>query len=99
MVEFTILKIQFSDVFETCQQEIRIVAQVWDGRALKLTFRRRVKPKFLDRWHELLNVLSSFIPNDMVDKPVWTLEAFGIYSTCSFYNMINYGGVSTPIWE
>lgn len=32
-------------------------------------------------------------------SPVWLLEPLGIYSVRSFYNMINWGGVSTPLWK
>ena len=33
------------------------------------------------------------------DQPVWLLEALGTYSVKSFYSMINWGGVSTPVWK
>lgn len=72
---------------------------MWDGQVLKLTFRRCVDSRFLDRWHHLLNVLSCFNPNDLADRSIWNIEASGVYSTRSFDNKINLGGVSTPIWD
>lgn len=72
------------------------MSQVWTGHELKLSFRRCVDASFLARWQQLLNILISFIPSDIPDKPVWMLEASGYYSTNSFYKLINFGGVSTP---
>lgn len=84
---------------ELVEQQNCNVAQVWDDQTLKLTFRRCVDVNFLDECHDLLVVLSKFIPSKTPNKPIWTLEQSGVYSVHSFYNIINWEGVSAPIWE
>ena len=93
------LKTQFWDVYEICQQQHCAVSEVWDGSTLKLTFNRCVEAGFLDRWHELIRIISDMPITDETDQPIWRLESSGVYSVKSFYNMINWGGVSTPIWR
>lgn len=72
---------------------------MWDGQVLKLTFRRCVDASFLEKWKDLLYIINRCIPNEEADKPIWTLNVFGSYSTKSFYKQINRGGVSTPGWD
>ena len=93
------LKTQFWEVYEICQQQHCVVSQVWDGFNLKLTFNRCVEAVFMERWHDLIRVISNMTISNEVDHPVWVLESSGIYSVQSFYNMINWGGVSTPMWN
>ena len=93
------LKTQFWEVYEICQQQKCVVAEVWDGTNLKLTFSRCVDSGFMSKWHDLIQVISTKTLTDEEDQPVWLLESSAIYSVKSFYNMINWGGVSTPIWK
>lgn len=93
------LKTQFWDVFDLCQQQNCTVQQVWDGRILKLTFRRCVNVAFLDQWNALISVVQNAQPSDKPDEPVWTLDSSGKYTTKSFYKLINWGGIATPIWD
>lgn len=83
------LKTQFWVLFDICQQENCTTKQVWDGHTLKLTFRRCVGPGVLHLWNMLKEVVSNFLPSSEADRPVWTLEASGIYTTKSFYKQIN----------
>jgi hypothetical protein len=48
---------------------------------------------------DLLQTLVTSVPSSEEDRPVWLLEASGVYSVKSYYNMINWGGVSTPVWK
>lgn len=75
------------------------MAQAWDGCTLKLSFRRCVDKEFLIKWQQLLTILAPYTPNCVIDQPVWVLEPTGVYSVRSFYNMINWGGVYTPVWK
>lgn len=93
------LKTQFWDTFSICQQQDCSVAQVWDGSTRKLTFRRCVDTDFLSKWQVLLSFLSNFIPNQEEDQHIYMLEPSGSYSVKSFYNMINWGAVRTPVWK
>ena len=44
-------------------------------------------------------LIAPLVPGPSVDRRVWTLEASGVYSVCSFYKLINFGGVAAPLWK
>ena len=92
------LKTQFWEVYEICQQQQCSVSEVWDGLNLKLTFSRCVGIEFMERWRDLIRVISTKTLTNEEDQPVWLLESSGVYSVKSFYTMINWGGASTPIF-
>lgn len=51
---------------------------------------------FLEKWYDLLHVLHNYKPGGGANRPIWTLEAFGVYAVKSFYKLINLGGGSLP---
>ena len=85
------LKNHFWEVYEICQQQQCAVSEVWDGCSLKLTFSRCVDVAFIERWHNLIRVISTKNLTNEEDQPVWLLEPSGAYSVKSFYGVINWG--------
>lgn len=75
------------------------MAHVWDGFELKLTFRRCVGPDFLPKWDDLLSLIKTCPFGGVNDEPQWLLELSGVYSTKSFYQLINFGGISATFWK
>lgn len=87
------LKVQFWDLFEICNQVDSSVAEVWDGRNLKLSFRRCVDHEGMVRWGQLVALVRTYPIKTEPDTPIWTLVSNGVYSVKSFYSKINFGGV------
>lgn len=91
------LRTMFWDLFEICNQPDCSVAQVWDGTTLKLTFRRCVDLRGMLRWNQLQDQIRDFPLSTSPDLPIWSLEPKGLYSVKSFYEVINFGGIVSPI--
>lgn len=80
------------DVFDICQQQNCIVAQVWDGREFKLTFRRCVDPEFHPRWNDLMSLINPCSLGSVADRPRRFLKPSGLYSIkwdfCPFWKYL-----------
>jgi hypothetical protein len=80
-----------------CNEQGKTASQVWDGRNMKLTFRRNFSAPLMIKWHELEGVAFSLSLYEETDALIWQYENKGEYSTSSLYAIINFGGV-TPVF-
>jgi hypothetical protein len=51
----------------------------------------------LQMWDELLAVVDKLMLNEELGTLIWCYNKFGVYSSQSFYAIINYRGI-TPIY-
>jgi hypothetical protein len=97
------LSILFWDLYIIVNEQMCVIADVWDGVNLKFTFRRTVSPALFARWLELVALVRTIQLTDCLDQPVWLFHPSGVYSVKSFYGVINNGGVipvHTPaVWK
>jgi hypothetical protein len=87
------LAIQFWEVYIIVNEQNKTVADLWDGKNLKYTFRRRVDVKLYRLWEEVVAIASSINFSAEEDEPVWTFQSNGVYSSHSLYRVINFRGV------
>jgi hypothetical protein len=93
----TSLKTRFWDLFDICNQPKCTLAQAWGGVRLKLTFRRCVDHRGMTLWQELVDLIQPINLTLAADVPCWMLDKNGIYSVKSFYQMLNFGDVVSPV--
>jgi hypothetical protein len=91
------LFVQYFDLYIFCNEKGKTVSQLWDGRDLKLTFRRNFSNSLMIKRHELEGVAASISLSSETDALIWQYEKKGEYSTSSLYAIINFGGV-TPVF-
>lgn len=70
------LATQFWDLFCISNQTGISVANVWDGVELKLTFRRTFSAYMMQRWHELVDVVSDLVLSEE-DALIWQYDIKG----------------------
>jgi hypothetical protein len=90
------LAIQFWDLYVIVNEQNILIADVWDGRHLKLTFRRSVDQQLMNRWYELMSVAESIQFTGDEDAIIWKYECNGVYSVSSLYAIVNFRGI-TPV--
>jgi hypothetical protein len=73
------------------------VAEVWDGAEVKLTFRRNFTEAMMDRWYELVGIVTEITYDNGGDALVWQYESKGTCTSQSLYAVINFRGV-TPVF-
>lgn len=48
-------------------------------------------------WHELVDLVKPIVLTSSPDTPKWMIDASGLYTVKSFYEMINFGGMISPV--
>jgi hypothetical protein len=69
------------------------MVEVWVDEEFRLTFRRMFSYQMMQSWDDLLSVVENVVFSDESDALVWCYESSGIYSSHSFYAIVNYRGV------
>jgi hypothetical protein len=79
------LSVQYFDLYILSNEQGKNVSQLWDGRDLKLTFRRNFSNSLMIKLHELEGVAASITLSSETDALIWQYENNGEYSTSSLY--------------
>lgn len=66
---------------------------------MKLSFRRCADWVGFALWQELSNLNDTVVLSSNNDVPVWVLESSSLYSVKSFYNVVNFGRIISPIGD
>jgi hypothetical protein len=91
------LVVQFWELYSKCNKKTKNIAEVWVEGELRLSFRRSFSEEMLFIWEELRVVAEQISITDESDALIWGCERIGVYSSHSFYAIINYMGV-TPVY-
>jgi hypothetical protein len=79
------------------------VAKVWSEGEIRLSFRRTFSESMMQSWGELVSVVEQVNLKDQPDSLVWVWDRSGVYSSHSFYAIINYRGIKPAyipaIWK
>lgn len=78
------LATQFWDLYCIVNERNKIIAEVWDGLVLKVSFRRN------SQWFELDVVARSISFSVQEDKMIRQYESNGVYSSKSLYAIVNF---------
>jgi hypothetical protein len=71
--------------------------EIWVNGEHRLSFRRTFSGEMMQSWDDLLYVIEQVKLTDESDALVWSCARTRVYSSHSFYSIINYRGV-TPIY-
>lgn len=84
-IEDISLKDRFPNLFRVSSLPNGTIADFWDSStsAWKIQTRRLFKDEEVSEFIDLLSVLNPFIPNNMADGRVWSLEPSGLFSVAS----------------
>jgi hypothetical protein len=97
------LAIQYWDLYSISNEKNISVKDAWDGRNLRLTFRRTVSQTLMNQWYELLDICSSISYSSEKDAIIWHFHSTGKYSVQSLYAVVSDRGVRhifTPVvWK
>jgi hypothetical protein len=74
-----------------------VLVHTWVDGELRLTFRRNFDEEMMQAWYDLEATVENIVLNDSSDALVWSYNSSGVYSSQSFYAIVNYRGV-TPIY-
>jgi hypothetical protein len=91
------LAVQFWELYCVCNEKVKTLAEIWVERELRLSFRRTFTEPMMQLWDELVSIVEQITLNDESDALVWSYEKSGVYSSQSFYTIINFRGVK-PIY-
>jgi hypothetical protein len=80
-----------------CNEKTKNIADIWVVGELRLSFRRTFLEDMMLNWEELIVVVEQINISDESDALIWGCDRTGVYSSHSFYAIINYRGV-TPIF-
>jgi hypothetical protein len=69
------------------------MSELWDGETLKCTFRRCIDRRLFDMWDELVNLVTIVEMSEEDDALIWQFQSNGVYSSQSFYSVINFSGL------
>jgi hypothetical protein len=86
------LAVQFWELYCICNEKTKFVSEVLGEGEIKLSFRRTLSENMMQTWCELLSVLEQVSLRDEPDLVVWVWDRNGIYSSHSYYAIINYRG-------
>lgn len=68
----------------------RKTVEVWDGIDLKLTFTRTVSNELMLLWFDLVSIVESIELSVECDAIIWSLNANGLYSVQSLYDVFSF---------
>jgi hypothetical protein len=91
------LSVQYLEVYCICNEPLATVREVWDGTALKLSFRRNFNDSLMEQWFEIEQIANSISFSGDCDSLIWTYDSSGQFSTSSCYSIISFRGV-TPVY-
>jgi hypothetical protein len=79
------------DLYCICNEQLAVVAQVWDGTNLNLLLEGF--SVIVEQWYELEQICTriSFSSDSAL---IWAYTASGTYTSSSFYNIITYRGIT-----
>jgi hypothetical protein len=77
------LAIQYWEVYTIVNEHNYTLAEAWDGRNLRVTFRRTVNRRAMDQWLELLQITDSVCFSEELDTLIWKFNSSGKYSVQS----------------
>lgn len=87
------LAAQFWPIDSVCNEQTKSIKDVWDGRRLKLSFRRNFDNKLMEQWYQLVEIVAGVVFSTDPDALVWQLENKGQHSTSYLYHVIKFRGV------
>jgi hypothetical protein len=87
------LAIQYWDLYSISNEKNISVKDAWDGRNLRLTFRRTVSQTLANQWYELLDICSSISYSSEKDATTRHFHSTGKYSVLSLYAVVSDRGV------
>ena len=97
------LATQFSDLYILAEQKNVSLASVWDGRTLKISFRRRVEPRLIRLWEELVSLVELVNFETDCDSIIWTFQGNGQFAVHPMYKAVSFRGIQpvhTPVvWQ
>lgn len=67
------LGIQFWDLYAICNEHMATLAEVWDGREIKVSFRRTFGPRLLEQWDDFSQIVSAVVLTTKRDQMMWKL--------------------------
>jgi len=91
------LAIQFWDLYVLAEQTNKCIADLWDGRQLLISFRRRVSPRLMRMWLDLVAIAESISYSDDCDAIVWAFHGSSKFSVQAIYKTISFRGI-TPVF-
>ena len=97
------LAIQFWDLYVLAEQTNRCIAELWDGENLSISFKRRVSPRLMRMWLDLVSIAESISYSDDCDAIIWAFDGSSKFSVQAVCKTISFRGVQpafTPsIWD
>jgi len=97
------LATQFWDLYILAEQKNVSLASVWDGRTLKISFRRRVEPRLIRLWEELVSLVELVNFETDCDSIIWTFQGNGQFAVHPMYKAVSFRGIQpvhTPVvWQ
>ena len=97
------LAIQFWDLYVLAEQTNRCIAELWDGENLLISFKRRVSPRLMRMWLDLVSIAESISYSDDCDAIIWAFDGSSKFSVQAVCKTISFRGVQpafTPsIWD
>uniref|UniRef100_A0ACD5ZAC0 Uncharacterized protein n=1 Tax=Avena sativa TaxID=4498 RepID=A0ACD5ZAC0_AVESA len=80
-----------------------LLLEVWDGKTVKLSFKRNFSPHLMQQWYELEQICLNISFLDNCDSLIWEHTTNEVYSASSLYNIISFRGVVPifipSVWE
>ena len=90
----TTLATKYWNLYSIANDQSITVCEAWDGTNLKISFRRCFSLDMLAEWNDLFNDIKNIVLVDKRDTVCWDFVSKGVYIVKSFYNIINFRGVS-----
>lgn len=97
------LSIQYWDIYFVVNQQMKTVADLWDGQQLKCDFRRTFTPQMMKMWLQLVEIAHTINFSVEEDQPIWKYESKGVYSSKTLHAVINFREIQPvflpSVWE
>lgn len=79
------------------------LADVWDGKDLKISLRRKVSHRLMQSWFDLVSTVESVSLNEDCDAIIYAFDGSSRFAVNSMYKTINFRGVmpvhKPAIWQ